>query len=214
MKKASFAKLITANFKTVSRTEEVQCGIVMFKEKHESGIRNSELTVEGYFTRKGIKVSSKGDIDALSSRGFGTRDNGNLILTFYEALYLIDKGTLLVRSKSKKEIGFRDILSQFETSSENAWSQYLTYRDLRSRGYVVREGFGTGIAFRVYERGEYSKDSAKYLVLSVQEGKPISVKDLTNALTQSLSLKKELVLAVMNRRGETVYYSVSQLNLK
>jgi len=31
---------------------------------------------------------------------------------------------------------------------------------------------------------------------------------------QCQSLKKELVLAVINRRGEIVYYSVSQLSLK
>jgi tRNA-intron endonuclease len=70
------------------------------------------------------------------------------------------------------------------------------------------------VDFRVYERGDYSKDTAKYLVVSVQEGKPIAVESLSRALTQSLSLKKELVLAVMNRRGEIVYYSVSELSLK
>jgi tRNA-intron endonuclease len=90
----------------------------------------------------------------------------------------------------------------------------LTYRDLRSRGYAIREGFGLGVDFRVYERGEYGKDTAKYLILSIQEGKPISLEDLANALKQCQSLKKELILAAMNRRGETVYYLVSQLNLK
>jgi tRNA-intron endonuclease len=90
---------------------------------------------------------------------------------------------------------------------------YLAYRDLRSRGYVVREGFGLGVDFRVYERGDYGKDTAKYLILSIQEGKPISLEDLAKALQQCQSLKKELVLAVMNRRGEVVYYSVSKLVL-
>jgi tRNA-intron endonuclease len=85
---------------------------------------------------------------------------------------------------------------------------------LRTRGYVVREGFGSGVDFRVYDRGDYSKDTARYLIVSVQEGKPIQIEDLANALTQSLSLKKELVLAVMNRRGEIVYYSISELSMK
>jgi tRNA-intron endonuclease len=78
----------------------------------------------------------------------------------------------------------------------------------------VREGFGFGVDFRVYERGEYNKGAAKYLVLSIQEGKPISMEKLTHILLRSQSLKKELVLASMNRRGEIVYYSVSQLTLK
>jgi tRNA splicing endonuclease len=37
---------------------------------------------------------------------------------------------------------------------------------------------------------------------------------LGNAVGQTQSLKKELILAVMNRRGEIVYYSVSPLSFK
>jgi tRNA-intron endonuclease len=111
-------------------------------------------------------------------------------------------------------VDFQGLLQRYERVDENAWAKYLTYRDLRSRGYAIREGFGLGVDFRVYERGEYGKDTAKYLILSIQEGKPISLEDLANALKQCQSLKKELILAAMNRRGETVYYLVSQLNLK
>jgi tRNA-intron endonuclease len=88
----------------------------------------------------------------------------------------------------------------------------LVYRDLRSRGYVVREGFGAGIDFRIYKRGSYGKDTASYLVLGTQEGKPLPIEDLTSALQYCQSQKKELILAVMNRRGEIVYYTVSNLH--
>jgi len=50
--------------------------------------------------------------------------------------------------------------------------------------------------------------------LSTQEGKPLGIDDLVDALQQCQSQKKELTLAVMNRRGEIVYYSVSQLTFK
>jgi tRNA-intron endonuclease len=76
---------------------------------------------------------------------------------------------------------------------------------------VVREGFGVGTDFRVYDRGAYGKDTASYMVLGTQEGKPLPVDELVKALRHCQSQKKELILAVMNRRGETVYYSVSQL---
>jgi tRNA splicing endonuclease len=49
------------------------------------------------------------------------------------------------------------------------------------------------------------------MVLGTQEGKPLPVDDLAKTLRHCQSQKKELILAVMNRRGETVYYSVSQL---
>lgn len=179
----------------------------------ENVLESSELTIKGLLMEKGVRISKRQHVDELSSRGYGVAEDGELLLTFYEALYLVDKGMLEVEDKKGGKLDFQRLLQCHEAVNENAWAGYLAYRDLRSRGYVVREGFGLGVDFRVYERGEYSKDTAKYLILSIQEGKPICLEDLTNALRQCQSLKKELILAVMNRRGEVVYYSVSQLTL-
>jgi len=181
-------------------------------EKIPSG--NSEFKAEGLLVEKGVRVSEKSSVDALSSRGYGNAENGAFTLAFYEALYLLDKDMLEVKAKKEGTVNFQSLLQCYEKVDENAWVNYLVYRDLRSRGYVVREGFGAGTDFRIYERGAYGKDTAAYLVLSTQEGKPVPIEDLTNALLQCQSQKKELILAVMNRRGEIVYYSVSQLTFK
>jgi tRNA-intron endonuclease len=178
-------------------------------EKNASG--SSEFKAKGLLVEKGVRISEKSSIDALSSRGYGNAENDMFTLAFYEALYLLDKGMLEVKNENGAEVDFQSLLRCYEGVDENAWVNYLVYRDLRSRGYVVREGFGAGIDFRIYERGAYGKDTASYLVLGAQEGKPVSVEDLTNALMQCQSQKKELILAVMNRRGEIVYYSVSSL---
>jgi len=175
---------------------------------------SSELRVKGLLVGKGVRISKNQNVDELSSRGYGVTENNELLLTFYEALYLLDRSLLEVEDEKGGKVDFQKLLQFYEGVDENAWAKYLTYRDLRSRGYVVREGFGLGVDFRVYERGEYGKDTATYLILSIQEGKPISLEDLTRVMMQCQSLKKELVLAVMNRRGEIVYYSVSQLTLK
>lgn len=174
----------------------------------------SEFRAKGLLVKEGVKVSEKRFVDELSQRGYGVPGKKSFLLALYEALYLVDKAMLEVEDENGEEAGFQRLLQCYEMVNENAWACYLVFRDLRSRGYVVREGFGQGVDFRVYERGDYSKDTAKYLIVSVQEGKPIAVESLSRALTQSLSLKKELVLAVMNRRGEIVYYSVSELSLK
>jgi tRNA-intron endonuclease len=174
----------------------------------------SELKTSGLLVEKGVTITEKSGVDALSSRGYGTAENEVFTLTFYEALYLLDKELLEVKDEKGEAVDFQSLLRCYEGVDENAWVDYLVYRDLRSRGYVVREGFGAGIDFRIYERGAYGKDTASYLITSTQEGKPVSIEDLANALLQCQSLKKELILAVMNRRGEIVYYSVSQLTFK
>ena len=173
-----------------------------------------EFKANGLLVEKGVRIVEKSSVDALSSRGYGTAENELFTLAFYEALYLLDKQMLEVRDCNGEEMDFPSLLRLYEDVEENAWVNYLVYRDLRSRGYVVREGFGAGIDFRIYERGAYGNDTASYLVMSTQEGKPVSIEDLTNVLLQCQSLKKELILAVMNRRGEIVYYSVSQLTFK
>ncbi len=173
----------------------------------------AELKTEGLLTDKGVFIRNTAHADALKSRGYGSGEGRQFCVTFYEAMYLADRGNLTVKDASGNDVSFRRLLECFGAMSENAWGQYLVFRDLRSRGYVVREGFGVGVDFRAYERGDFSKDTAKYLVLSIQEGKPVSTTDLTKVLLQTQSAKKELILAVMNRRGEIVYYTVGQLTL-
>ena len=175
---------------------------------------NSELKTTGIFVKEGVKINEQSSIDALSQRGYGVIENKTFMLAFYEALYLLDKGLLEVKDGKGNQVDFQELLWSYEKTDANAWVNYLVYRDLRSRGYVVREGFGAGTDFRVYNRGAYGKDTASYMVLGTQEGKPLPVDDLTKALRHCQSQKKELVLAVMNRRGETVYYTVSQLRFK
>ncbi len=170
-----------------------------------------EEKVVGVLRKKGVEVEDRSETDSLSQRGFGTLEDNIFTLTFYEALYLFDKQLLTVRDENGEEVDFQQLLRSYEAVNENAWVNYLIYRDLRSRGYVVREGFGRGIDFRIYERGAYGKDTAQYLILSIQEGKPLPIPDLLDAMQQCQSNKKELVLAVMNRRGEVVHYSVSPL---
>jgi tRNA-intron endonuclease len=174
----------------------------------------SEIKAKGILTKKGVEIAEKSSIDSLSQRGYGTAENEVFTLSFYEALYLHDKDLLEVKDKDGEKIDFQRLLRCYETVDENAWVNYLVYRDLRSRGYVVREGFGAGIDFRIYERGAYGKDTAQYLVLSVQEGRPLPIQTLVNAVQQCQSQKKELILAVMNRRGEAVHYSVAPLTFK
>jgi len=160
-------------------------------------------------------VSSPENIEELATRGYGTKHNGTLTLAYYEALYLHSKNIIQVQqTKTKKPLNFQQLLNHYKATDPNAWAKYLIYRDLRSRGYIAREGFGLGTDFRMYERGEYGTAPAKYLILGIQEGQPVTMQDLAQTLKTAHSQKKELVLAVLNRRGEVVHYTLSQLTMK
>lgn len=164
---------------------------------------------------KEITVASPENIEELSTRGYGTKQNSKLTITYYEALYLTSKNIIQIQqAKPKKPLTFQQLLDHYKAHDPNAWAKYLIYRDLRSRGYIIREGFGLGTDFRMYERGEYGTNTAKYLIYGIQEGQPVTLENLAQTLKTANSQKKELVLAVLNRRGEVVHYTLSRLTLK
>ncbi len=163
---------------------------------------------------EGVLVPSSEDTEGVTSRGYGTPQDGGVLLNYCEALYLMDRGIIEVKDEGGSLVSFQHLLSRARTVDDDAWVRYLLYRDLRSRGYVVREGFGLGIDFRVYKRGEYGTSTADYLVLGIKEGQPVSIENLARILSRAQGLKKTLILSVLNRRGEIVYYTLSRLSFK
>ena len=183
------------------------------EEKETEKQEEPSVPLKAFLKEERVVVPSSQDIKSLTSRGYGTPANGHLVLAYYEALYLLSKGILKVTDrKNKTAISFQQLLEKARAANEDAWVRYLIYRDLRSRGYVVREGFGLGIDFRVYKRGDYGKSTADYLILGMREGQPVTVEDLARIQTRVQSFKKMLILSVLNRRGEIVYYSLSRLS--
>jgi tRNA-intron endonuclease len=189
--------------------------VLVLEKKNEAEKSPEALVPFGASLREtAVSVSSPEGIDELSSKGYGVTKDGKFRLILYEALFLLGKGAIEVTDEETgKKMVFQDLLKRFQSVDKDAWVRYLIYRDLRGRGYVAREGFGLGIDFRVYERGDYGKGTAKHLIFGIQEGQPVSVEKLARTQRYVQNLKKNLVLAVINRRGEIVYYSLSELNL-
>ena len=148
--------------------------------------------------------------DELRTKGFGEKEDADFVLKSYEALYLFY--TNRFRFSNKPDIGFNSLFELLLKHNRNIMSVFMVYRDLRSRGYVAKEGFGFGNDFRVYERGEYEKKPAKYVVFGIHEGTNITAKDFALAVSQIQKMGKEAVVAVIERRGEVIYYKASTIN--
>lgn len=169
--------------------------------------------IKAMLSRDGrVVVCSESDINWLRDRGYGEEKGSCLELKPHEALYLLNQGMLeVVDEEGRGRVGEERIVRLGLSKSKRFWTKYLVYRDLRSRGYVVRDGYGIGLDLRVYERGEYKRSSAKYLVLILNEGSPIPLRRLKEYERKARNLGKEPVLAVVERRGEIVYYKISRL---
>jgi tRNA-intron endonuclease len=173
--------------------------------------KNGSRQIQGSLVEGQVVVSRQEEIDFLSGSGYGVKEGAILLLQAYEALYLATEKRLRVVAKDA-ELNFQDLLKVLQKREANVWAEFLLFRDLRERGYVVREGPAGEVSFRVYERGSYPKKAAKYIVFLLREGCPATVDRLWNAMRLAQGMKKKLIVAVMDRRGEVVYYSLDQFS--
>ena len=147
--------------------------------------------------------------DQLRDRGFGEKEDNDYVLKSYEALYLSYTKRLIVKDNDYI-VGFDDLVRVLIRRDKNILTRFMVYRDLRSRGYIPKEGFGFGVDFRVYERGEFEKKPAKYVVFGISEGTKIKADKLAKTINQIAKMGKDAVIAVIERRGEVIYYKISK----
>ncbi len=157
-----------------------------------------------------VMVTERNRFGELEESGYGTKESGELRLRDYESLYLLYAKKLDLEDKSGKKVSFENLAEHAQKKEGDAWTKFVIYRDLRSRGYIVREGFGFGTDLRVYERGDYPKKPAKYVVFALDEGIEKGMADLQKSVREMAKMGKEAIIAVIERRGEVIYYKVSR----
>ena len=177
--------------------------------------QNSEFqnVIEGVLTKKSlIKIVDTRSQDQLRNKGFGDKEDDDYLLETYEALYLLYLNKLVITNGSIDNFG--SLLKHVLKYDKEIVTRFLVYRDLRSRGYVVKEGFGFGADFRVYERGEYEKKRAKYVVFCINEGINVKVGEVSKNVREIETMGKNAIAAVVERRGEVIYYKLTNMRFK
>lgn len=155
-----------------------------------------------------VYIPYKSDLMELRDRGFGDLRNDKLLLSPYESFYLVEKQKIRVFTKNaNRELELRDLVRRFSVGKPEIWIKYLVYRDLRDRGYIVRE------STKAFDFDIYGKGPLRRLISIVYEGGEASLRKLGKLLRYSDKEKKELILAVVDRRTDIVYYTLSSLNV-
>ena len=168
------------------------------------------FVIDGILDRNGvILIDSVKQQDQLRSKGYGEKIKDMYILENYEALFLL-YSKRLVLTKQKSTLDFSTFLQTLLKNDLSIFTKFLIFRDLRTRGYIAKEGFGFGDDFRVYERGEYSRKAAKYVIFGINEGISVKANILFENIRSIEKMGKEAIIAVIERRGEIIYYKVSR----
>ena len=167
--------------------------------------------VEGELVKDQTLIRNKTMQQNLEQKGYAEVSKEKFFLKPFESLYLLfcDKLTL---SKGKQKLDFNSLVQTCIKHDKDSLTKFLIYRDLRTRGYTVKDGFGFGSDFRVYERGHFGEKGAKYLVFGLSEGMQEKIGKLQKKIDQITHMGKEPIIAVIERRGEIIYYKISKIN--
>ncbi len=168
--------------------------------------------IQATIRRGRITVSDLDRSSELEQLGYGEKDAKHHVLKDHEALYLIFTKKLQLKDEKGGEVNFEHLAEEAQRRAGDSWSRFIIYRDLRSRGYVAKDGFGFGTDLRVYDRGDFPRKAAKYVVFVLDEGAETSVDDLRDSVRQITKMGKEAIVAVVERRGEVIYYKVTRTN--
>ena len=147
----------------------------------------------------------------LERKGYGEMEKDKLFLKPFESLYLLYTGRLAL-FKGKKNIDFDSFLQICKKQHGDILTKFLVYRDLRNKGYTVKDGFGFGSDFRVYGKGDFGEKGAKFLVFGLNEGKQEKIGKLQKKVEEITKMGKEPIIAVIQRQGEIIYYKISRMN--
>jgi len=122
-----------------------------------------------------------------------------LILDLVEGVYLLEKKTIVVRSKERK-ITAPSLRKLAREKLEGFDAKYAVYRDLREKGFVVTPGIKYGCDFAVYEHGP-GIDHAPYIIQVMSLEDQMSASDIVKAGRLASTVRKTFIAALPCEKG-------------
>jgi tRNA-intron endonuclease len=163
------------------------------------------------FTKNRVVVPSRSEADSLSNDGYGYWSEDNLLyLDKSEVLYNVERQKIVViDERNNKKISFKELLISYNEKDPETWDRFLVFKDLRTRGFVIKKE-PNNKGFLIWERGMYKRNPPDYRILIISEGIPRKLDEFFTIIKKSEEKSMETKLAVIDRRGEIVYYTLSE----
>ncbi len=128
-----------------------------------------------------------------------------LELTLLEAVFLQEKGKIVIYDGEKQLVSRDEILIICKERFPKFEDFYAVFLDLRNKRYIVRPGLKFGTDFAVYRRGP-GIDHAPFLVSIFPKASTIKPIDLVRAGRLATSVKKRYVIATVLSDQQIRYY--------
>ncbi|UCG69467.1 MAG: tRNA-intron lyase [Thermoplasmata archaeon] len=164
------------------------------------------IQADALFFGDRVMVLDSEEADTLhDTEFFGKFIGGGLQLSLLETAYLLEMETLMVRdAKTGRKINPGQFKRKAERIQPDFDTRLRVYKDLKSKGMIVKTGFKYGTHFRVY-KGDPEKEHALYLVHAVSSTYHSTWPEISRAVRLAHGVKKELLIGrVMEKKAEYV----------
>ena len=187
--------------------------------------QKQKQTFEGELIEDRVIIWSPAAVVMYDESGYGKplpdENPDRLELDLVEAAYLCEKGKLKVyvrEGENKNRLNFADLVKIASERVNQFHPQFIVYRDLRERGYLVKTGYKFGAHFRVYERGVKLKrgpkaphEHTKFVVHAVPEESAFSLPEMSRAVRLAHNIRAIFVWAVVDKESDVTYYEIKRL---
>lgn len=139
----------------------------------------------------------------------GAKSEKKFQYTLTEALYLIEKDKIILKSNGRK-MTFDSLLKKAKKLEGNFWTKFIVFKDLRNRGYIVKTALKFGADFRVYDKGiKPGKDHAKWIVYPVKESDTLTWYEFSAKNRVAHTTRKNLLIGIVDEESDVTYYEIS-----
>lgn len=127
-----------------------------------------------------------------------------LELSFLEARYLLERGRIRL-SQAGRAVTEKRLLVIARKHMRLFDALYAVYKDLRSKGYVVRPAMKFGADFAVYQYGP-GIDHAPFIIHVIPGTESIDPVEMVRAGRLSHTVKKRFILATIDEAQNKILY--------
>ena len=179
--------------------------------KKRAQAKKKKKKVKAVLTRERVLTENTDAAHELYNQSrFGSiLEDGKVHLSLLEALYLMDKGKILIKDYKNKKVSFDDFIKKTKRVDPNFWIRYCVFKDIRERGYIIKTALKFGADFRVYDRGvKPGEDHARWIIYPVHEGSALTWYDFAAKNRVAHSTKKRLMIGIVDNEGDVTYYEI------
>jgi len=170
----------------------------------------AETKIKAQIIGEKISSNSKQAEELFSSQRFGEKSGEKIVYSLIETVYLVESGKMELYDFQNKKLSKRKIIKRFEKLDKKFKIKYIVFKDLRSRGYIVKTALKFGAEFRIYEKSkQVGKDHAKWILFPVSENLQMTWHDFSAKNRVAHSVKKNLLIAIVDEEEDVSYYEVA-----